>query len=210
MRVLVSHEERPVPLEEIDIQRLPDRAASNVRGWWPRHITNALARRIWGRCCSLRPARNAAEELAQQLASAPPLDRFAPAYPGAGATRGHAAFQAAEAACRLPSQRPVVRTAGAVVEPLAKAGQLRVVVATMGLAAGINFSMRSVAITGTSYRAGHFEKQVLPDELLQMYGRAGRRGLDEVGYALVTPQPPRLHDARPRQFAARRWWTGRR
>src|SRR5688572_31018480 len=29
--VLVSHEERPVPLEEIDIQRLPDRAASKDR-----------------------------------------------------------------------------------------------------------------------------------------------------------------------------------
>ena len=33
-----------------------------------------------------------------------------------------------------------------VIEPLAKAGQLRVVVATMGLAAGINFSLRSVAL----------------------------------------------------------------
>jgi hypothetical protein len=31
--------------------------------------------------------------------------------------------------------------------------------------------------------------------LLQMFGRAGRRGLDEVGYALVTPEVPRLHEA---------------
>ncbi len=39
-----------------------------------------------------------------------------------------------------------------VIEPLAKAGQLRVVVATMGLAAGINFSLRSVALAAESYR----------------------------------------------------------
>jgi len=87
-----------------------------------------------------------------------------------------------------------------LIEPLAKKGKLRVVVATMGLAAGINFSMRSVVVSGTSYYADNLERQVRPDELLQMYGRAGRRGLDEIGYALVTPQPPRLMDARPLQL----------
>ena len=71
-----------------------------------------------------------------------------------------------------------------LIEPLAKAGQLNVVVATMGLAAGINFSMRSVLITDTRYMAGNFERHVQPDELLQMFGRAGRRGLDETGYVL--------------------------
>ena len=71
-----------------------------------------------------------------------------------------------------------------IVEPLAKNGHLRVVVATMGLAAGINFSMRSVLVTDTRYMAGNFEREVQPDELLQMFGRAGRRGLDESGYVL--------------------------
>ena len=33
-----------------------------------------------------------------------------------------------------------------------------------------------------------------------MFGRAGRRGLDEVGYALYTNDLPRLSDARPRQL----------
>ncbi len=70
----------------------------------------------------------------------------------------------------------------------------------MGLAAGINFSMRSVLITGTSYMAGNFERHVQPDELLQMFGRAGRRGLDETGYVLLVPDIPRLNDARPRQL----------
>jgi hypothetical protein len=84
-----------------------------------------------------------------------------------------------------------------IIEPLAKRGQLRAVVATMGLAAGINFSMRSVLVTGTHYVVGNFQRQVRPDELLQMFGRAGRRGLDETGYALVTPDVPRLHEACP-------------
>ena len=60
--------------------------------------------------------------------------------------------------------------------------------------------MRSVVISGTAYYADNLERQVRADELLQMYGRAGRRGLDEIGYALVTPQPPRLMDARPLQL----------
>jgi hypothetical protein len=87
-----------------------------------------------------------------------------------------------------------------LIEPLAKAGQLNVVVATMGLAAGINFSMRSVLITDTRYMAGNFERHVQPDELLQMFGRAGRRGLDEIGYVLMLPDVPRLGDARARQL----------
>src|SRR5215472_14334600 len=88
----------------------------------------------------------------------------------------------------------------AAAEQLAKAGQLNVVVATMGLAAGINFSMRSVIVTDRRYFAANFEHQVEADELLQMFGRAGRRGLDEVGYALYTNDLPRLSDARPRQL----------
>src|SRR5206468_4167882 len=87
-----------------------------------------------------------------------------------------------------------------VVESLAKAGQLNVVVATMGLAAGINFSMRSVIVTDRRYFAGNFERQVEADELLQMFGRAGRRGLDEVGHALYTNDLPRLSDTKPRQL----------
>jgi len=63
-----------------------------------------------------------------------------------------------------------------VIEPLAKAGQLRVVVATMGLAAGINFSLRSVALAGESYRRDQAEQLLKPDEIMQMFGRAGVAG----------------------------------
>src|SRR5438045_8504604 len=71
-----------------------------------------------------------------------------------------------------------------LIEPLAKAGQLNVVVATMGLAAGINFSMRSVLITDTRYKAGNFERHVQPDALLQRLCRACRRVVAYTGYVL--------------------------
>src|SRR5258707_14085010 len=83
-----------------------------------------------------------------------------------------------------------------VIEPLAKAGQLRVVVATMGLAAGINFSLRSVALAGESYRRDYQEQPLRGDEILQMFCRAGRRGLDETGLVLVSANEIRLLDAR--------------
>src|SRR5262249_247290 len=44
------------------------------------------------------------------------------------------------------------------------------------------------------------ERQVEADELLQMFGRAGRRGLDEVGHALYTNDLPRLSDTKARQL----------
>ena len=87
----------------------------------------------------------------------------------------------------------------ALVEPLAKASQLKVIVATTGLAAGINFAMRSVLISDNEYRVAEAHRHLRPDELLQMFGRAGRRGLDRRGYALTPPAP---HDsARPARYA---------
>ena len=88
-----------------------------------------------------------------------------------------------------------------VIEPLAKAGQLRVVVATMGLAAGINFSLRSVALAADSYKRAGREYPLRGDEILQMFGRAGRRGLDDVGYVLVGANEVRLRDGFPCQLA---------
>ena len=84
-----------------------------------------------------------------------------------------------------------------MVEPLAKSGQLQVVVATTGLGAGVNFSMRSVLVTDREYRIDDELGLLRPDELLQMFGRAGRRGMDDRGYIIVTPR-----QARMRMFAS--------
>ncbi len=196
--VLVSHGERPVPLEEIDLLSLPNQAPAGLRGWWPRLIANAL-RADLGPILMFAPRRNAAEELAQQLAAALPPDEPLTLTPEQQVLAGSRLARMLQARVAFHHSGLSYAQRAGLIEPLAKNGQLRVVVATMGLAAGINFSMRSVVITGTSYKAGNFERQVEPDELLQMYGRAGRRGLDDAGYALIT-EAPRLHDARPRQL----------
>jgi hypothetical protein len=86
------------------------------------------------------------------------------------------------------------------IEPLGKAGKLHVIVATTGLAAGINFSVRSVMVTSTSYGDARFQRELRSDELLQMFGRAGRRGLDERGFVLTAQNLPSLLDASPRQL----------
>ncbi|MHA3770124.1 DEAD/DEAH box helicase [Verrucomicrobiota bacterium sgz303538] len=196
--VLVSHAERPVPLEEVDLQVLPNRAPSTTRGWWPRVITNALRAEL-GPILLFAPRRNAAEDLAQQLASALPAADPLRLTPEQEALAGTRLGKLLKARVAFHHSGLSYAQRALLVEPLAKRGDLRVVVATMGLAAGINFSMRSVAVTGTRYMAGAFERTVQPDELLQMYGRAGRRGLDESGYALVT-EAPRLLDARARHL----------
>ncbi|MEY2614427.1 MAG: ATP-dependent helicase [Verrucomicrobiota bacterium] len=193
---LVAHQERPVRLEEVMLSDIPVQAPGAVNGYWPRLISRALLADL-GPVLIFAPRRKAAEELAQSLAGALAIEEPMPiSQEQAGA--------AGEPLAKLLRQRVAYHHSGlsyavraGIIEPLAKRGQLRVVVATMGLAAGINFSMRSVLVAGTHYMVGNFQRQVRPDELLQMFGRAGRRGLDELGFALVTPEVPRLHEAFP-------------
>ena len=197
--VLISHKERPVPLTDVDLLALPEAGTGRISGFWPRLIAKALRANL-GPVLVFAPRRNAAEELALALAAALP--------PDAPLSLSHEQeMLAGSRLTKMLNARVAYHHSGmsyalraGIVEPLAKNGHLRVVVATMGLAAGINFSMRSVVVTDTRYLAGNFEREVQPDELLQMFGRAGRRGRDQSGYVLSTPRQPRLHDGRARRL----------
>src|SRR5436190_8395752 len=197
--LLVRHNERPVPLQEIDLRSLPEAAFVQTREFWPRMIAKALHAGL-APILVFAPRRNATEEMAQAIASAIGTRDPLPLSPEQEALAG-------KRLTKLLRNRVTYHHSGlsyamraGLIEPLAKAGQLHVVVATMGLAAGIKFSMRSVLVTDTRYLSGNFERQVEPDELLQMFGRAGRRGLDDTGFVLITPEGPRLSFARPRQL----------
>lgn len=194
--VFVSHEERPVPQEEVFLEALPGRVPSGITGFWPRMVARALINDL-GPVVVFAPQRKAVETLARQFSAAYPVED--PLVLTAEQKQ-----LAGDKLAKMLSNRVVYHHSGlsyrqraGLIEPLAKAGQLRVVVATTGLAAGINFSMRSVLVTDREYRRHNFYEEIRPDELLQMYGRAGRRGLDELGYVLVAPDRPRLQDARP-------------
>lgn len=76
-----------------------------------------------------------------------------------------------------------------MVEKLFQRGLLKVVFATETLAAGINMPARTTVISSLTKRddAGH--RELTASEFLQMSGRAGRRGMDEVGHVVVLNHP---------------------
>ena len=189
-----------MPLEEVDLQRLPDSQFVDSRNFWAARCRESVARGSRAGCSSSRRAATPAKKWrrrSQALCQCAIHFRFQPRQEALAGKR----------LAKLLRNRVAYHHSGlsyavraGLIEPLAKAGQLNAVVATMGLAAGINFSMRSVLVTDTRYMAGNFQRQVQPDELLQMFGRAGRRGLDATGYVLFCPDVPRLRDAHARQL----------
>lgn len=198
---LVRHLERPVPLEEVHANNLNVHVPSEVKGYWPRLVAKALAEDL-GPVLVFAPRRKETEALAGEIA------RFLP-NPNPLSLTPEQKSLVGERVARMLRARVAYHHSGlsygaraGVIEPLAKAGQLRVVVATMGLAAGINFSLRSVALAADSYRRDNVEVPIRPDEILQMFGRAGRRGIDDIGYVLVSANGLRLLDGRP-AFLAR-------
>ncbi|MFT4298041.1 MAG: DEAD/DEAH box helicase [Aeromicrobium sp.] len=71
------------------------------------------------------------------------------------------------------------------VEHLFSLGLVRVVFATETLALGINMPARSVVIEKLSKWNGESHVDVTPGEYTQLTGRAGRRGIDVEGHAVV-------------------------
>ncbi|QQL43856.1 DEAD/DEAH box helicase [Sulfuriroseicoccus oceanibius] len=190
---LVRVSERPVPLDEQPVELLPRFA--------PKSITGLLPKLAVGVCMSdmaplliFAPHRRNAEKIARQIASALPEDKplNVPQH-GRKDCPAELVSLLGKRVAYHHSGLPYPVRAG-LIEPLAKAGQLRVIVATTGLAAGINFSVRSVFVTARSYREGPYIRHIAPDELLQMFGRAGRRGLDEQGYVITTRDSPKPAD----------------
>jgi ATP-dependent RNA helicase HelY len=72
-----------------------------------------------------------------------------------------------------------------VVEQAFQAGLLKVVFATETLAVGINMPARSVVIEKLSKFTGDHHEMLSPGQFTQLTGRAGRRGIDELGVAVV-------------------------
>src|SRR5712691_9425288 len=62
--VLISHDERPVPLEEIDLRALPESQFVQTKNFWPRMIGKVL-RADFAPVLVFAPRRDASEELAQ-------------------------------------------------------------------------------------------------------------------------------------------------
>lgn len=76
-----------------------------------------------------------------------------------------------------------------LVEKLFQKGLVKVVFATETLAAGINMPARTTIISSISKRTDSGHRTLTANEFLQMSGRAGRRGMDEIGYVVVVGTP---------------------
>src|SRR5574344_130381 len=72
-----------------------------------------------------------------------------------------------------------------LVEKLFQKGLIKVVFATETLAAGINMPARSTVISSISKRTDTGHRILTANEFLQMSGRAGRRGMDKIGYVTI-------------------------
>jgi ATP-dependent RNA helicase HelY len=76
-----------------------------------------------------------------------------------------------------------------VVEELFTAGLIKVVFATETLSLGINMPARSVVLEKLVKWDGDSHKDLTPGEVTQLTGRAGRRGIDVEGHAIVVEYP---------------------
>lgn len=195
---VVAEFRRPVPQEEVFAEALLKRPfkGRKVRGHWPKLVSGVLGAGL-GPLLLFAPRRRAAEDLARQLAlELPEVEALELTLEQKRVAGKELSALLRRRVAYHHSGLDYLKRAG-VVEPLAKTGQLQVVVATTGLGAGVNFSMRSVLVTDREYRIDDGLFLLRPDELLQMFGRAGRRGLDERGFIVVAPKQARLSDARP-------------
>ncbi len=82
-----------------------------------------------------------------------------------------------------------------LVERMMNKGFLEAIFSTSTVAAGVNFPARSVVLFQSDRYNGREFADLTPTALHQMVGRAGRRGMDNIGFALVVPgyyQNPKL------------------
>ena len=71
------------------------------------------------------------------------------------------------------------------VEELFKRGLVKVVFATETLALGINMPARTVVLESLMKFSGEKHELMTPGQYTQLSGRAGRRGIDEIGHSVV-------------------------
>jgi ATP-dependent RNA helicase HelY len=83
----------------------------------------------------------------------------------------------------------IVPTFKEIVETCFARGLVKIVFATETLAVGINMPARAVVIDKITKFNGENHQMLKPSDYAQLTGRAGRRGLDDIGHALVVWSP---------------------
>lgn len=95
----------------------------------------------------------------------------------------------------------MIPPARVAIESLLKEGLLRLCCGTMGISLGVNFAVRSAFISDESRPSEGGQTYYSNTEIMQMLGRAGRRGHDKQGFSLWL-HPGRYIMQRPREREA--------
>ena len=76
-----------------------------------------------------------------------------------------------------------------IIEEIFSKGLIKILFATETFAVGVNMPTRTVVFTGLTKFSGEINdfRILRSDEYTQMSGRAGRRGLDKIGYVIYLP-----------------------
>ncbi|MBK7973797.1 MAG: DEAD/DEAH box helicase [Deltaproteobacteria bacterium] len=114
------------------------------------------------------------------------LDQIVADVPALAGHRHMESVLRAGAAAHHAGHHPAWKLA---LETLMAEGLLDALFSTTTMAAGVDFPTRSACITRSVLWDGRDERPFLARELQQMTGRAGRRGKDRVGFAVVVPGP---------------------
>jgi len=76
-----------------------------------------------------------------------------------------------------------------LVEELMQKRLLKAIFSTSTMTVGVNFPTRTVVVTQSDRFNGRILINLTATDLLQMTGRAGRRGIDKIGFCLAVPGP---------------------
>jgi ATP-dependent RNA helicase HelY len=110
-------------------------------------------------------------------------------------TLGYGRWLAALEAGFAAHHAGMVPTFREVVEWCFASALIKVVFATETLSLGVNMPARSVVIEKLTKFSGERMAPLTPGEYTQLTGRAGRRGLDAIGYGVVLWSPVRSFDS---------------
>jgi len=74
-----------------------------------------------------------------------------------------------------------------IIEIMFKNGFIKLLIATETFSVGINMPVRSIILTNIKKYSNNKHRLLRPDEFKQICGRAGRRGQDKFGHAILCP-----------------------
>jgi superfamily II RNA helicase len=75
-----------------------------------------------------------------------------------------------------------------IIEMLFSKNLIKVLFATETFAVGLNMPTKTVIFTDIFKYDNNGKRRLATHEFIQMSGRAGRRGIDKIGYVIITPQ----------------------